>query len=803
MSIIFFCQPVTKYIFPVFYNFERRSFPGPSIVNGNLTYPSTKIIKNQGERSSFCDLLKLGNDYRHLQNRSIWNLCFIFETFHSSKEHLDSSGALTSLGKLNAHRWSEAVKSVHVVFPSEKQAYNVRHARHPHYQCLFSSFLEFISKPLHGDFELRICWPNEDHHSDEISIHNGLAASKFVDAIDWSAIGQRIITDSRVDRSAGGAARQSPGNSVDYGYTTSQSTSRKNSESGHAKPAMKNNTRLPEIKRAFVTISDLAQDFRPRWRPGGDPFEYMDETTRFEFAQAIHERNFLESLHPAVTTIDRQCGCHNDNHVNSNILSDVYCLSIVVDEQRLSINAQQRKSIDDYKLRTSDQGELLFTLEKIYESIPNARRVIGHHLHDGERVTYVPGFASIRNACNLEPLSYSMPVIESCARLAVRFKLNCLELMSLQLAAQFIPNTTLFHSVACRIFLELPTDRVLPPHFRNGFGFGYYVMKIMIDEFLAYRESGRPQPFFRYNSYRLPVAPTRQQWEDKCALNMWFSLHVFSVFPKPASAKQRENQYATIASRLSEMWEGFGTLAVTHSILQKCLLGLLPCWCMELAIVNSESKAIRFFNHEFRMGRKIKGTETQRFVRTISTRFELKYHTPFPVRLLENFFCKAYRELARLLALTGSMTRAVEMIGHSDTEEKFQFCDLLMPGQLLFKTSRLGLIVIFKDGATKMLDSGAIFERMPFGSELLGMEEIAREMRMATKAIPSDTRMTGTHFDRRLSHPVQTIEVDFEFPALPQLDETGKRRARRALGRYLPGMNQMTKHRADIPRKPR
>ena len=280
---------------------------------------------------------------------------------------------------------------------------------------------------------------------------------------------------------------------------------------------------------------------------------------------------------------------------------------------------------------------------------------------------------------------------------------------------------------------------------------------------------------------------------------MWFCLHVFSVCPNPTSAKQRSTQYASICNRLSEMWEGFGALAVTHSILQKCMLGLLPLWCLDLAVIGSDTRAIRFFNEKFPIQRQIKGAETDRFVRTVSTRFELKYRTPFSFRLLEIFFCKAYRELTRLLEVSGNITRAVEMIGKSTTQTNQRFCDLLVPSQIIFKSSGLGLLVIFPDGSSTTLEAGSIFERMPFGNDLLTMEEMAKEMRLATTAIPSDTTMAGLIFDRKLVFPLQSLQVDFQFPTLPQLDETGKGRARNAIGRYVTGVNPLSPRRTNRP----
>jgi hypothetical protein len=140
------------------------------------------------------------------------------------------------------------------------------------------------------------------------------------------------------------------------------------------------------------------------------------------------------------------------------------------------------------------------------------------------------------------------------------------------------------------------------------------------------------------------------------------------------------------------MWEGLGTLGSTHCILQKCLLGLLPIWCLEYAVIAPDARSIVFFNNEFSMQKKLKGQEIDRFCRTVSTRFQTAYNIPFSLRLLEFFFCKAYRELAKLLDKAGCMKKAVDMLGQERGGAGNQrFCDLLVPGKLLFMSTRLGL----------------------------------------------------------------------------------------------------------------
>jgi hypothetical protein len=85
-------------------------------------------------------------------------------------------------------------------------------------------------------------------------------------------------------------------------------------------------------------------------------------------------------MHLAVTHKEHPCGCHNDASTNLKDHPDVVCISIIQGGERISCNAQQRKSINDYKLRCSDFGELLLAIEQVYREIDRCRRSISFRL---------------------------------------------------------------------------------------------------------------------------------------------------------------------------------------------------------------------------------------------------------------------------------------------------------------------------------------------------------------------------------------------------------------------------------------
>jgi hypothetical protein len=163
--------------------------------------------------------------------------------------------------------------------------------------------------------------------------------------------------------------RQAAGNFADYGFCTSQNSNRKESIAGHAMPALKPNSTEPEIVGAFVALATFASNMRPLWRLDNNHFALIDAATLKEFAQKMHPLNQMPSMHSVVTNQEHPCGCHNDAATNSKDQPDVGCISIIEGEEQISCNAQQRKSIDDYKLRCSEFGGPLSAIELTMDEV--------------------------------------------------------------------------------------------------------------------------------------------------------------------------------------------------------------------------------------------------------------------------------------------------------------------------------------------------------------------------------------------------------------------------------------------------
>ncbi len=145
---------------------------------------------------------------------------------------------------------------------------------------------------------------------------------------------------------------------------------------------------------------------------------------------------------------------------NRKTHANVVCISIIDGNQRILCNAQQRKSIDDYKLRCSEFGKPLLAIEQVYREMDPSRRSVTGNLFQGKQVEYVPGFTTIRNECNMDPTSYSMPVLSCTVRLGKHFNLNLPELHLVQIAFQVLPHSCMFFGVASEMLLQLQPSQI-------------------------------------------------------------------------------------------------------------------------------------------------------------------------------------------------------------------------------------------------------------------------------------------------------------------------------------------------------
>ena len=137
------------------------------------------------------------------------------------------------------------------------------------------------------------------------------------------------------------------------------------------------------------------------------------------------------------------------------LLEDVVGISIIRNGKRLSVNAQQRKSIDDYYNRVENSKDIFSVVETVlHEQVEPQRLGISHEVRNGNRVSWIDSFPAIRNLCNISPVGFSTTVIDGVCRLGMYYNLSMPELFSCQKAYETVPHTQYFFEVGSPSFIK-------------------------------------------------------------------------------------------------------------------------------------------------------------------------------------------------------------------------------------------------------------------------------------------------------------------------------------------------------------
>ena len=346
-------------------------------------------------------------------------------------------------------------------------------------------FSEFISSWNQFDGHLQVSFysPNENHYNNFICVLNNNKASKYTDSIKWNEVMAQTKTDALgCKKQQSKQHRQKNGNFHNYGYCPGHSTSRINNSSGIAKPNMKKNTNSSAIVECFVSLSIAANTETCSLRD--EKYEdILPPTYLHEFSKMIHPDNVFTSLHPSITNINQQCGCHHNRVSNSRILQEVFCISILKNGQQLSVNGQQRKSIDDYCNRVVKTKHVFSEIKNVIHNMHPSRVDISHSLFDGTLNNWIEHFPTIKNNCNISAMGFSETVVDGVSRLSQYYNLTLPEAYSCQRAYEFVPNTTLFFGVAVEMLLSIK-KKELPAIFCEKYAIGWLIAKI--NEHLLY-----------------------------------------------------------------------------------------------------------------------------------------------------------------------------------------------------------------------------------------------------------------------------------------------------------------------------
>jgi hypothetical protein len=351
---------------------------GGGLPRGQSFLPGS-TVSTVKERDYFCsEVLGVRSRYHHLLDKSIFNLGFVYADSDNNFSSANSTSSLTNLRILSQERWRSGILLFHFIFPAERQASNTRMAEGPHYQAPFLDFILAMKQYRGPDIRFVFYDPTVNHSTAFLFILYGESASKYTSAIAWPKIKKRIGLDCpSFSLPTSNTVRQAAGNYADYGFCSSQNSNQKESTTGHAMPALKENSKTPEIVDAFVALTLFGSKTRNLlWRLHKENFSQIATDVLSQFPGKINNKNKVTSLHTAITSIHQPCVCHNDGATNSKIHPYVLCASIIDGDNRISCNAQQRKSIDDYKLRCDDFEEALTAIKHVYRNLePNRRSV--------------------------------------------------------------------------------------------------------------------------------------------------------------------------------------------------------------------------------------------------------------------------------------------------------------------------------------------------------------------------------------------------------------------------------------------
>ena len=208
---------------------------------------------------------------------------------------------------LSHKRWAH-VSKLHFVFPdlSGGQGLVVAHAEGCHYQATYAQFKEAVSS-FQGKIAVHIYLPGDCISNNFCKVDNDCRLAR---SIPWQELVALSLKESSNDS---GLHQQFV--SIDKGFTSSVSTSRRNSHDGIAEPHFKEGSNHPAIVKTSKILSDYVKQcgVLPWLPPTAKPFNYdKPDDPMQQYAQRIGDGVIFTGFHFGMTTSEKLLGCHTD-----------------------------------------------------------------------------------------------------------------------------------------------------------------------------------------------------------------------------------------------------------------------------------------------------------------------------------------------------------------------------------------------------------------------------------------------------------------------------------------------------------
>jgi hypothetical protein len=123
----------------------------------------------------------------------------------------------------------------------------------------------------------------------------------------------------------------------------------------------------------------------------------------------------------------------------------------------------------------------------------------------------IPGFAMLKNVCNLNPWSHYSSVVDSTLHLEQKFQLRMS--LSSPCAMAVTPNSAYLYVATASSLLQIT---YLNPIHRKNYRFGLLLANMMIDIHQALVDEKRSLPPQRFSCYANYHVPEEEEWNKQC-----------------------------------------------------------------------------------------------------------------------------------------------------------------------------------------------------------------------------------------------------------------------------------------------
>jgi hypothetical protein len=268
-----------------------------------------------------------------------------------------------------------------VLFPSRVgHIYVAKMADLPHYQEVFSKFVLAL-EAYEDSMPVYLYMRGEDYSNHFMLVRNSEAPVKpSVGRINWKEIHRASCLQKKKAEKSASIGKDRQDNFGDPAFCSTVSLTREGASDGIAQPRLKPETRQNSaVLKGYTVLTDFITSTTPvKWMAKNERLYYdADNPDRQErFASMIQEVNVFGNMRHTSTNLSSKCGCQRDcKNSYQDAFRAVAGMSVLrnVDgrDQRIGINAQARKSIDDCLSRSQTYQPMLDIVLTDCEMMPD------------------------------------------------------------------------------------------------------------------------------------------------------------------------------------------------------------------------------------------------------------------------------------------------------------------------------------------------------------------------------------------------------------------------------------------------